>query len=60
MTFLEVLKFNFWIFIHDIRWHKLNVIDKNLDYPKRMIQVTCMKCHSIRILIYEDGLENYY
>ena len=56
----ENLKFNWWVFKHDIRRHKLDVIDKNLDYPKRMVQVTCLKCGRFRFLIYEDGLENYH
>lgn len=57
---IETIKFNLWVFWHDIRFHKITVINKNLDYPEAIKQVNCKKCKQSKVIIYEDGLESYY
>jgi len=60
MNSILTYKFNFWVFWHDIRRHKLKSNHKTLNYPLVEHQVTCLDCEKTKIIIYEDGLENYY
>lgn len=56
----EALKFNLWVFWHDIRFHSMGWITKSLEYPYREHIVCCFTCLKQKKITYEDGLENYY
>jgi len=51
------LKFNLWVFWHDIRRHKLFAEQKNLHYPLVEHTVLCKTCNKGIIITYRNGLE---
>jgi len=60
MNSILTYKFNFWVFWHDIRRHKLELNEKLLNYPFVSHEVICKTCNKTKTIVYENGLGNYY
>jgi len=55
---LRQLKFNLWVFWHDIRRHNLLAEQKNLHYPLVEHTVLCKTCNNGIIITYRDNYES--
>jgi len=53
------VRFNLWVFWHNIRKHNILGETTNLNYPMRQLKVFCHTCNCGRILKYRDGLESF-